>query len=68
MRKNRNAMMTDRLRSSYERDWSPYTKRTGRSAVLSAIGQSLNSSYEVPQELPREMFALLERFENAEAR
>jgi len=50
--------MTDRL-SSYERDWSPYTKKTARSAVLTAIGQALGSCYEVPQELPREMLAFL---------
>jgi hypothetical protein len=50
--------MTDRLRSSYERDWSPFTKKTARSAVLTAIGQALNSHFEVPQELPREMLAL----------
>jgi hypothetical protein len=53
--------MTDRLRSSYERDWSPYTKKTARSAALTAIGQALSSRYEVPQELPREMLALLTR-------
>jgi hypothetical protein len=52
------APMTDRLRSSYEPDWSPYTKKTARSAVLTAIGQALNSHFEVPQELPREMLAL----------
>jgi hypothetical protein len=51
--------MTDRLQSSYERDWSPYTKRTAQSALLSAIGQALSSRYEVPRELPREMLALL---------
>jgi len=51
--------MTDRLRLSYERDWSPYTKKTARSAVLTAIGQALSSCYEVPQELPREMLAFL---------
>jgi hypothetical protein len=51
--------MTDRLRSSYERDWSPYTKKAARSAVLTAIGQALGSCYEVPQELPREILAFL---------
>jgi hypothetical protein len=53
--------MTDRLQSSYERDWSPYTKKTAQSALLSAIGQALSSRYEVPQEWPREMLALLMR-------
>jgi hypothetical protein len=43
------APMTDRLRSSYERDWSPYTKKAARSAVLAAIGQAINSHFEVPQ-------------------
>jgi hypothetical protein len=60
--------MTDRLRSSYERDWSPYTKKTGQSAVLSAIGQVLNSGYEVPQRLPQEMITLLERLKITEER
>ena len=53
--------MTDRLRSSYERDWSPYTEKKARSAVLTAIGLALSSRYEVPQELPREMLALVMR-------
>jgi hypothetical protein len=62
------APMTDRLHSSYERDWSPYTKKTARSAVLGALAQALNNSYEVPQELPREMLALLERLNTSAAR
>jgi hypothetical protein len=60
--------MTDRFRSSYERDWSPYTKKAARSAVLTTIGQALNSHYEVPQELPREMPTLLTRLKIAEER
>ncbi len=52
--------MTDhRPRSSYERDWLPYTKATARSAVRTAIGQALCSRYEVPQDLPHEMLTLL---------
>ena len=52
--------MTDRRpRSSYESDWSPYTKATGRIAVRAAIGEALRSRYEVPQHLPHEMFMLL---------
>jgi hypothetical protein len=39
-RKAEIAPMTDRLRSCYERDWSPYAKKTARSAVLSAIRSS----------------------------
>ena len=34
--------MTDhRTRSSYESDWLPYTKVTGRIAVRAAIGEAL---------------------------
>jgi hypothetical protein len=55
------APMTDRPRSSYERDWSPFTKKAARSSVLTAIGQALNSRIVVPQELPREMIVLLMR-------
>jgi hypothetical protein len=57
--------MTDRPRSSYERDWSPFTKKAARSSVLSAIGQALNSRFEVPQDLPREMIVLLMRLSAA---
>jgi len=38
-----------------------HKKKTAQSALLSAIGQALSSRYEVPQELPREMLALLTR-------
>ena len=58
-RKAEVAPMTDRLRSSYERDWLPYTQQAARSAVLSAVGEALSCRYEIPQELPREMLALL---------
>jgi hypothetical protein len=52
--------MTDRPpRSSYESDWLPYTKATGRSAVRAAIGEALRNRYEVPQRLPHGMLALL---------
>jgi hypothetical protein len=51
------APMTDRLQSGHECEWSRYTKKQ-RSAVLTAI-QALSSHYEVPQELPRKMLALL---------
>ena len=53
-RKAEVAPMTDRLRSSYERDWLPYTQQAARSAVLSAVGEALSCRYEIPQELPRE--------------
>jgi hypothetical protein len=52
-------MTGHRPRSSYESDWLPYTKGTGRSAVRTAIGEALRSRYEVPQHLPREMLTLL---------
>jgi hypothetical protein len=56
------APMTDHHpRSSYELDGLPYTKETARSAVRIAIGQELKGRYKVPQELPREMLALLMR-------
>jgi hypothetical protein len=41
-RKIEMAPMTDRLRSGREREWSRYTKKTARSAVLTAI-QALSS-------------------------
>jgi hypothetical protein len=52
-------MADHRPRSSYESDWLPYTKVTGRSAVRAAIGEALRSRSEVPQHLPHEMLALL---------
>jgi hypothetical protein len=56
--------MTDSPRSSYERDWSPFTKKAARSAVLSAMGHTLNG-IEVPRELPHEMIVLLRRLSAA---
>jgi hypothetical protein len=52
-------MADHRPRSSYESDWLPYTKVTGRSAVRAAIGEALRSRSEVPQHLPHGMLALL---------
>jgi hypothetical protein len=57
--------MTDRPRSSYERDWSPFTKKAAQSSVLSAIGQALKSGFVVPQDLPCEMIVLLRRLSAA---
>jgi len=54
-------MIDRRPRSSYESDWLPYTKVTGRSAVRAAIGEALRSRSEVPQHLPHEMLTLLLR-------
>jgi hypothetical protein len=66
MRAKEIAPMTDRPRSSYERDWSPFTKKAARSSVLSAIGQALNCRFVVPQDLPREMIVLLKRLSAAD--
>jgi hypothetical protein len=52
-------MADHRPRSSYESDWLPYTKVTGRSAVRAAIGEALRSRSKVPQHLPQEMLTLL---------
>ena len=52
-------MTGHRPRSSYESDWLPYTKVTGRSAVRVAIGEALRTRPEVPQHLPHEMLTLL---------
>ena len=52
-------MTGHRPRSSYESDWLPYTKVTGRSAVRVAIGEALKTRSEVPQHLPHEMLTLL---------
>jgi hypothetical protein len=57
-------MIDRRPRSSYESDWLPYTKVTARSAVRAAIGQMLSSRYEVTQDVPREMLALLRQFDD----
>ena len=43
-------MANHRPRSSYESDWLPYTKVTGRIAVRAAIGEALRNRYEVPQQ------------------
>ena len=50
--------MTDRP-SSYEADNPRYSKAVARSAVRITIGQKLTVCYEVPQDLPRELRALL---------
>jgi hypothetical protein len=52
-------MADHRPRSSYESDWLPYTKASGRIAVRAAIGEALRSRSEVPQHLPHEMLTLL---------
>ena len=48
-----------RVRSRDELDRLPYTKAAAHRAVRTAIGQELKARYEVPQDLPHEMIALL---------
>jgi hypothetical protein len=57
------APMTDHgPRSSYEPEWSPYSKVAARRAVRMIIGQELRACYEVPQDdLPHEVLTLLMR-------
>ena len=52
------AMADHRPRSSYESDWLPYTKVSGRSAVRAAIGEALKRRSEVLQPVPHEMLTL----------
>ena len=52
--------MTDhRPRSSYGSDNLPRSKAAARSAMCITIGQGLMAQYEISQELPLEMLALL---------
>jgi hypothetical protein len=54
------APMTNyRPRSCYESDNVPWSKAVARRAVRTMIGQQLRERYEVPQDLPNEMHALL---------
>ena len=53
------AMTDHRPRSSYESNWLPHTKVTGRSAVRAAIGEELKRRFAVLKPLPQEMLALL---------
>src|SRR5256885_2257339 len=46
-------------RSSYESDNVPWSKAVTCRAVRTMIGQELRVRYEVPQDLPHEMVALL---------
>jgi len=48
-----------RPRTSYESDTLPYAKTTAHRVVRITIGQELIARYEVPQDLPHEMFTLL---------
>jgi hypothetical protein len=47
------------LRSSYESDNQPWSKRAAHRAVLNLIGQSLMTLYAVPQESPPKMLMIL---------
>ena len=54
------APMTNyRPRSCYESDNVPWSKAVACRAVRTMIGQQLRERYEVPQDLPNEMHALL---------
>jgi hypothetical protein len=55
-----------RFRSRDESDRLPYTKAAAHRAVRTAIGQELEARYEVPQDLPHEMIALLMHLSRAE--
>jgi hypothetical protein len=52
-------MPDHRPRSSYEWDKLPYTKAAARCAVRNTIGQELRVRYEVSQDPPPEILALL---------
>jgi hypothetical protein len=52
-------MADHRPRSSYEPDNVPWSKAAARRAMRNAIGQALETRYQVPQELPEEMLTLL---------
>ena len=52
--------MTDyRARSSFELDNVPWSKAVAHRAVRTLLGQELRARYEISQELPHEMMALL---------
>jgi hypothetical protein len=46
-------------RSSYELDNAPYSKAVARRGVRVTIGHELGKHYEVPQDLPHGIVALL---------
>jgi hypothetical protein len=60
-------VMHRRFRSSDESDQLPYSKTAAHRAVRTTIGQELKARYEVPQDLPHEMIALLMHLNRAES-
>jgi hypothetical protein len=56
-----------RSRSSDESDQLPYSKTAAHRAVRTTIGQELKARFEVPQDLPHEMIALLMHLNRAES-
>jgi len=48
-------------RSSYEPEWTPYTIKVAERVVRTTIGQGLQARYEVSQNVPPAMLALLMR-------
>jgi hypothetical protein len=59
--------MTDyRPRSSYELDNVPWSKAVARRAIRTMIGHELQARYEVLQDLPCKMLALLTQLNERE--
>ena len=56
-----------RFRSRDESDRLPYSKAAAYRALGTAIGQELKARYEVPQDLPQEIFTLLMRLNRVES-
>jgi hypothetical protein len=56
-----------RRRSRDESNHLPYAKIAAHRAVRTAIAQELKARYEVPQDLPHEMIALLMHLNRAES-
>ena len=46
-------------RSSYESEWVPYTIKVAERVMRTTIGQGLQARYEVSQDVPHEMLALV---------
>jgi hypothetical protein len=55
-------------RSSYESDNVPWSKAVTCRAVRTMIGEELRARYEVPQDWPHEMLALLMQLKNESKR
>jgi hypothetical protein len=53
-------------RSSYEREWLPYTKVAAERVVRMAVGQELRARYEARQDLSDEVLTLVMRLRERE--